>query len=117
MMNRVLITGAAGGIGSALRETLRGVYPMLRVSDKAPLAPARDGEEAVHADISDMAQVERIVAGCDGTLKSFVCASAGRALANPNSTRITKAPATRRSVSVTLRSPPLGRTLHPYERR
>jgi uronate dehydrogenase len=68
MMNRVLITGAAGGIGSALRETLRGVYPVSRLSDKAPLAPARDGEEVVQADISDMAQVERIVQGCDGII-------------------------------------------------
>ncbi len=65
-MKRVLITGAAGGIGSALRETLRGASPVLRLSDRAPLAPARDGEEVDRADIADMAAVERIVAGCDG---------------------------------------------------
>ena len=65
-MNRVLITGAGGGIGRSLRETLRGVYPVLRVSDRAALAPARDGEEVDRADIADMAAVERMVEGVDG---------------------------------------------------
>ena len=65
-MHRVLITGAGGGIGRALRETLRGVYPVLRVSDRAPLAPARDGEEVDQTDIADMAAVEKMVAGVDG---------------------------------------------------
>jgi uronate dehydrogenase len=32
-MQRVLITGAAGGIGSRLRKFLRGVYPEIRWSD------------------------------------------------------------------------------------
>ncbi len=65
-MHRVLITGAGGGIGRALRETLRGVYPVLRLSDRVPLAPARDGEEVDQTDIADRAQVERMVTGCDG---------------------------------------------------
>src|SRR5579863_3056950 len=66
MMNRVLITGAGGGIGRSLRETLRGVYPVLRLSDRVPLAPARDGEEVDRTDIADTAAVERMVAGVDG---------------------------------------------------
>ena len=69
-MNRVLITGAGGGIGRALRDTLRGVYPVLRLSDRVPLAPARPGdkgiEEVDRTDIADSAAVERMVAGCDG---------------------------------------------------
>jgi uronate dehydrogenase len=65
-MRRVLITGAAGGIGRALRDTLRGVYPILRMSDRIELAPAREGEEIDRTELSDMAAVERMVAGVDG---------------------------------------------------
>jgi uronate dehydrogenase len=65
-MRRVLITGAAGGIGRALRDTLRGVYPILRMSDRVELAPAREGEEIDRTELSDMAAVERMVAGVDG---------------------------------------------------
>src|SRR5690242_9346250 len=67
-MNRVLITGAGGGIGRSLRETLRGVYPVLRLSDRVPLMPARDAEEVDRTDIADMAAVERMVAGVDGII-------------------------------------------------
>src|SRR6202030_748884 len=65
-MHRVLITGAGGGIGRGLRETLRGVYPVLRLSDRMPIAPARDGEEVDQTELADMAAVERVVQGCDG---------------------------------------------------
>src|SRR5271155_5953367 len=65
-MKRVLITGAGGGIGRSLRETLRGVYPVLRVSDRVALAPARDGEEVDCTELSDMPAVARMVADVDG---------------------------------------------------
>jgi uronate dehydrogenase len=65
-MQRVLITGAAGGIGSALRDTLRGVYPILRVSDRAALGPARAGEEVDRTDLADRDAVRRMVEGVDG---------------------------------------------------
>ena len=65
-MHRVLITGAGGGIGRSLRETLRGVYPVLRLSDRVPLGSADTGEEVDCADLADTAAVERIVAGVDG---------------------------------------------------
>jgi uronate dehydrogenase len=58
-MRRVLITGAGGGVGCALRETLRGVYPVLRLSDRVGLAPAGAGEEVDRTEISIMAAVDR----------------------------------------------------------
>ena len=33
-MNTVLITGAAGGIGTRMRQLLKGTYPKLRLSDQ-----------------------------------------------------------------------------------
>jgi uronate dehydrogenase len=67
-MHRVLITGAGGRIGRGLRETLRGVYPILRLSDLVPIAEARDGEEVDQTNIADVKAVERMVQGCDGII-------------------------------------------------
>lgn len=65
-MRRVLITGAAGGIGRRLREDLRGLYPTVRLSDRGAMAPAREGEEVMEADLADLAACERICEGVDG---------------------------------------------------
>ncbi len=64
-MHRVLITGAAGNIGRSLREGLRGRYPLLRLSDIAPMAPAGTGEELAPADLTDLAALEGIMEGID----------------------------------------------------
>lgn len=64
-MNRILITGAAGKIGSTLREGLRGRYAVLRLSDIAPLDPARADEEIVCADLANLAEVEDAMRGVD----------------------------------------------------
>ena len=64
-MHRVLITGAAGDIGSRLRQSLRGVYPILRLSDIAPLGEAAPGEELDRTDITDPAACEQMCAGVD----------------------------------------------------
>ena len=65
-MQRILITGAAGGIGRQLREDVRGLYPLVRLSDLGGMAPARAGEEVVAADLADLAACERICAGIEG---------------------------------------------------
>ena len=44
-MDRVLITGAAGGIGRSLRDSMLGVYRVLRLSDRVPLAVAHRSTE------------------------------------------------------------------------
>jgi uronate dehydrogenase len=65
-MQTVLITGAAGGIGSRLRRLLKGTYRDIRLSDLAPPADLAADETFVAADLADMAQVERAVAGVEG---------------------------------------------------
>ena len=66
MMNRILITGAAGQLGGMLREKLKGRAGVLRLSDVADLGPAGEGEEIVPCDLADGAAVKRLVEGCDG---------------------------------------------------
>jgi uronate dehydrogenase len=44
-MKRILITGAAGQTGAALRSGLRGSYPLIRLVDIAPLGKTEVGEE------------------------------------------------------------------------
>ena len=67
-MDRVLITGAGGGIGRSLRDSLQGVYRVVRVSDRVPLGAARSGEEVDRTELSDMAAVEWLVDGVDGII-------------------------------------------------
>ncbi len=64
-MMRIVITGAAGQIGTALREGLRGSYALIRLLDVAPLGTARAGEELIGADIGDMPALEKAMAGVD----------------------------------------------------
>lgn len=64
-IERVLITGAAGHVGGALRDGLRGRIRELRLLDRAFPAPARDDEELVLGDIRDPDLLSRAVAGCD----------------------------------------------------
>ena len=53
MMNRILITGAAGGLGKMLRQRLAGYAPILRLSDVADLGEAASGEELAPCDLAD----------------------------------------------------------------
>jgi len=64
-MKHVMITGAAGKIGSVLRKALRASYPLVRLLDIAPLGAAENGEEVCAVDIRDAAALERAMAGID----------------------------------------------------
>ncbi len=65
-MKNVLITGAAGDIGSRLRKLLKSVYPQLRGSDIRKPADLAPGDDFIAADLADYAQVEKIVTGVEG---------------------------------------------------
>ena len=52
---RLLLTGAAGGLGRVLRPRLKACCDVLRVSDLARLSPAAEGEEVVQAALQDKA--------------------------------------------------------------
>ena len=65
-MQTVLVTGAAGGIGTRLRQLLKGVYPNLRLSDVKQPADLAADETFVEADLASMPAVETAVAGVDG---------------------------------------------------
>ena len=58
-MARILLTGAAGGIGTRLRTLLKPIYPGLRSSDMKRPADLRNDQEFVLADLSQMDEVER----------------------------------------------------------
>ena len=67
--NRLLLTGAAGGLGKVLRERLRPYAQVLRLSDIAAMAPAAGAHEEVHTgDLSDTQAVHHLVEGVDAIL-------------------------------------------------
>ncbi len=63
-MKTVLITGAAGDVGTHLRRELAGRYK-LRVSDIKPIKDLRKNEKFVRADVSKMADMLRATKGVD----------------------------------------------------
>lgn len=64
--NRILLTGAAGGLGKVLRETLRPYANVLRLSDIADMASAAGPHEEVQrCDLADKAAVHQLVEGVD----------------------------------------------------
>ncbi|SHN26270.1 uronate dehydrogenase [Pseudomonas asturiensis] len=67
--NRLLLTGAAGGLGKVLRETLRPYANIIRLSDIADMAPATGSHEEVQiCDLSDKNAVHSLVEGVDAIL-------------------------------------------------
>ncbi|KAF1047868.1 MAG: Uronate dehydrogenase [Herbaspirillum frisingense] len=70
--SRLLLTGAAGGVGRALRPRLAGFADTVRVSDLArameAAGPAAAHEEALGCDLADRAAVDAMVAGCEAII-------------------------------------------------
>ncbi|MES2480470.1 MAG: NAD(P)-dependent oxidoreductase [Pseudomonadota bacterium] len=65
---RLLLTGAAGGLGRELRQRLRPYCDILRLSDIGPLGEAAAGEECVQVDLADAAGVQALLEGVDAVV-------------------------------------------------
>ena len=66
VMQKILITGAAGDVGTRLRKLLKGMYPSIRTSDIRSPADLGKDEDFIAADLADLVQVKKIVAGVEG---------------------------------------------------
>jgi len=63
--HRLLITGAAGALGSVLREGLAPLATTLRLTDRSDFGNAQPHEENVPAELGDFDAVMQVVEGCD----------------------------------------------------
>lgn len=66
--DRLLLTGAAGGLGRELRPRLKRICKVLRSSDVADLGAAAHGEELVPAALQDAAAVAALLDGVDAVV-------------------------------------------------
>lgn len=65
---RLLLTGAAGGLGRVLRPRLKSRCDVLRVSDIADLGAAADGEELQPCRLEDRDGMRALLAGVDAVV-------------------------------------------------
>jgi len=65
---RLLLTGAAGGLGRELRPRLKAYCDTLRLSDKAELGEAAEGEELRPASLEDAVAVRSLLEGVDAVV-------------------------------------------------
>ncbi|MGH8853530.1 MAG: NAD-dependent epimerase/dehydratase family protein [Telluria sp.] len=66
--HRILLTGAAGGLGRVLRDRIHPWADLVRLSDIAGLGEARPGEELAYCDLSDRAGMLKLLDGVDAVL-------------------------------------------------
>ena len=66
---RLLLTGAAGGLGRVLRPHLVNWTDAARISDRDDCGTAAPGEEVVRADLADPAAVHALLEGVDAVLQ------------------------------------------------
>jgi uronate dehydrogenase len=65
---RLLLTGAGGGLGVMLRQRIKPWAETVRVSDIKEIAPAGPGEEVVQCDLADREAVMALTEGVDAVL-------------------------------------------------
>ena len=63
--HKLLLTGAAGGLGQALRERLKANCDVLRLSDRVSFGAVTEHEEIMLADLADAQAVSAMVQGVD----------------------------------------------------
>jgi uronate dehydrogenase len=66
--NRLLLTGAAGGLGQALRPRLKANCHILRSADRVAFGLAGEQEELVLADLADASAVMSMMQGVDAVV-------------------------------------------------
>jgi uronate dehydrogenase len=67
-IRRILLTGAAGGLGKMLRAQLVGAAEIIRLSSRSNLGEAALHEEIVYADLADAAAVDQLLEGVDAVV-------------------------------------------------
>ncbi|MCB1488346.1 MAG: NAD(P)-dependent oxidoreductase [Bauldia sp.] len=65
IFQKVLLTGAAGGLGRVLRPALRKELEFLRSTDINPMDPPEANEETIVADLADPTSATRLVEGIE----------------------------------------------------
>lgn len=65
---KVLLTGAAGSLGTVLRRDLKPMVRSMRLSDLQPLNDRQPDEDFVQANLANKQAVIEMVAGCDAIL-------------------------------------------------
>jgi uronate dehydrogenase len=68
LFGRLLLTGAAGGLGRELRKRLKPHCRVLRLSDIADLGAAGEGEELAPAALENADAVQALLAGVDAVV-------------------------------------------------
>ncbi|HVI92156.1 MAG TPA: NAD(P)-dependent oxidoreductase [Dongiaceae bacterium] len=68
MLKRLLMTGAAGGVGTAIRPLLSSLAETVLLSDIAPLGDLQPHESFQACDLGDRKAMDSLVAGVDGIL-------------------------------------------------
>jgi uronate dehydrogenase len=65
---RLLVTGASGRLGTAVRRGLGGQWPLLRLTDVRAIADPEPHAEVVTCDLADAAAVDRLLVGVDAVV-------------------------------------------------